>query len=43
MSINELRELAVNLGANRKSLYGLSKQSMVVIINRLERGKEELK
>lgn len=40
MNTNELRDLAVSLGADRKKLYGTSKQSLVVIINRLEKGEK---
>lgn len=36
MNTNQLRELAVNLGADRKELYGTSKQALIIMINRLE-------
>lgn len=36
MNTNELRELAVKLGAERKKLYGTSKQSLIIIIGNLE-------
>ena len=36
-SINELREMAVSLGADRKRLYGTSKTSLILIIDRLKR------
>ncbi len=36
MNTNELRELAVSLGADRKKLYGTSKQSIIIIIHKLE-------
>jgi len=37
MNANELRDLAVGLGADRKKLYGTSRQSLIVIINSLEK------
>ena len=37
MNANELRDLAVSLGADRNKLYGTSKQSLVITINRLEK------
>lgn len=40
MNINELRDLAVELGADRKKLYGTSKQSLILTIDRLR--KEEV-
>lgn len=39
MSVNELREVAVSLGAERKRLYGCSKQALIVVINKLEGGR----
>ena len=30
MNTNELRDLAVELGADRKKLYGTSKQSLIL-------------
>lgn len=38
MNINQLRDLAVELGADRKTLYGTSKTALIVIITKLERG-----
>ena len=35
MNINELREYAVSLGADRKKLYGSSKNALIIIINKL--------
>jgi len=37
MNINELRNLAVSLGADRKKLYGTSKTSMIIIIDNLKK------
>lgn len=37
MNINELRDLAVSLGADKKRLYGTSRQSMILIIDNLKR------
>lgn len=37
MNTNELRELAVSLGADRKRLYGTSKTSLIIIIGNLEK------
>ena len=34
---NELREIAVSLGVDRKALYGTSKQAMIIIINALQK------
>ena len=34
---NELREIAVSLGRDRKTLYGTSKQALVIIINNLSK------
>lgn len=39
MSVSQLREVAVELGADRKGLYGTSRQALIIIINRLERSK----
>lgn len=36
---NELREIAVSLGADRKRLYGTSKQALIIIIYNLEKEK----
>ena len=35
MNTNELREYAVSLGADRKKLYGTSKNALIIIINKL--------
>ena len=40
MSINELRDTAVALGADRKKLYGTSKQSIIFTINKLREAKQ---
>lgn len=37
MNTKQLRELAVQLGADRKKLYGTSKQSLIIIINKLNK------
>lgn len=37
MNTNQLRDLAVSLGADRKRLYGTSRQAMLVIISELEK------
>lgn len=37
MNVNELRELAVSLGADRKRLYGTSKQALIIIISDLKK------
>ena len=37
MNTNQLRELAVELGAEEKTLYGTSKQALIVIVSKLER------
>lgn len=37
MNINELREVAVSIGADRKKLYGTSRTAMLIIIDRLKR------
>lgn len=37
MNTNQLRDLAVSLGANKKKLYGTSKQSLIIIISELEK------
>lgn len=36
MSIDELRDMAVQLGADRKKLYGTSKQTLIMKIHALE-------
>lgn len=37
MNVNELRELAVSLGADRKKLNGTSKQALIILIGKLEK------
>ena len=37
MNTNELRELAVGLGADRKKLYGTSRQCILLTISQLEK------
>ena len=37
MNTNNLRELAVQLGADRKKLYGTSKQALIILINKLSK------
>jgi L-cysteine desulfidase len=37
MNTNQLREYAVSLGADRKRLYGTSRQAMLLIISDLEK------
>lgn len=37
MDINQLRDLAVSLGADRKKLYGTSKQSLIITIDQLKK------
>lgn len=41
MNINQLRELAVSLGADKKTLYGASKQAMIIKINKLQKGEQK--
>lgn len=41
MSTNDLRELAVSLGADRKRLYGTSRQALILIIDKLKREKSK--
>lgn len=36
LNTNELREIAVAAGADRRRLYGTSKQALIVIINGIE-------
>jgi hypothetical protein len=38
MNTNELRDYAVSLGADKKDLYGTSKQSLIILINQIEKG-----
>lgn len=40
-SINELREIAVSLGADKKTLYGTSKTAMIFVIDQLKMQKEQ--
>lgn len=35
LNTNQLRDLAVQMGANRKKLYGTSKQSLIIKIGQL--------
>lgn len=35
MNINELRDYAVSLGAEKSKLYGTSRQALIVIIDKL--------
>ena len=37
MNTNQLREMAVSLGADRKTLYGTSKQAMIIIVQKLQK------
>ena len=37
MNTNELREFAVSLGADKKRLYGTSRQALIIIIDKLKR------
>ena len=37
MNTNQLREMAVSLGADRKKLYGTSKQALMLIVQRLQK------
>ena len=37
MNTNQLRDLAVSLGADRKKLYGTSKQALIFTIWNLEK------
>ena len=43
MNVNELREIAVSLGADRRKLYGTSKTAMMFIIDTLKREKQNSK
>lgn len=40
LNTNELREIAVAAGADRKKLYGTSKEALIIIINRLQKKEE---
>ena len=35
LNCNQLRKLAVELGADEKTLYGTSKQALIILIHRL--------
>lgn len=37
LNTNQLRELAVSLGADRKKLYGTSKEALILTIHKLEK------
>ena len=37
MNTNQLKELTVSLGADRKKLYGTSKQALIIIIGELKK------
>jgi hypothetical protein len=37
MNLNQLREIAVSLGADRKTLYGTSKTALILKIHELEK------
>ena len=37
MNTNQLRELAVSLGADRKRLYGTSKQALILTVQKLQK------
>lgn len=37
MKIDELRDLAVSLGADKNKLYGTSKQALIIIIDNLKK------
>lgn len=37
MNANELRDIAVSLGADRKKLYGTSRQALILIIDSLKK------
>ena len=41
MNTNQLRELAVSMGAERKRLYGTSKQAIILIIGDLEKSNKQ--
>ena len=40
LNTNQLREIAASLGAEKKRLYGTSKMSLIITINRLRYEKE---
>lgn len=37
MNVNQLREYAASLGADKKKLYGTSRQALMITIRKLER------
>lgn len=37
LNTKELREIAAELGADKKRLYGTSKQALIIIINNLKK------
>lgn len=37
MNVNQLRDIAVSLGADRKKLYGTSKTALIMVIGNLTR------
>lgn len=37
MNVNELREYAISLGAERNKLYGTSKDALILIITKLKK------
>ena len=37
MNTNELREVAISLGADKKRLYGTSRQALIIIISNLKK------
>jgi hypothetical protein len=41
LNTNQLRDLAVEMGANPKELYGTSKQALIIIIHQYARLIEE--
>ena len=41
-NINQLRDLAVELGYDRKKLYGTSKQALIIMISRAERNEDRM-
>lgn len=41
MNINKLREIALSLGADKKRLYGTSKQGLMVIIDKLRKDNQK--
>lgn len=41
LNTNQLREIAVELGADRSKLYGTSRTTMLFIINKLKKEKEQ--